>query len=80
MAKLAVMKTSSGNWRIRRYENENDNITGNFTEEYNITAAQWLTLLNVVGVNGSVAAGTANTEAATPAAIQAGKLSPVAYS
>jgi hypothetical protein len=79
MAKLAFMKTSNAQVRVRRYDNSAEDNTGNFTEEYHFTTAQWKALLDVVGVAASVAAGTADTEASSQSAIPAGKLSPVNF-
>jgi len=79
MAKLVFMKTSAAKVRVRRYENAADDITGNFTEEYHFTTAQWKALLDDVGVAASVAGGTGDLESASQAAIPAGKLSPVAF-
>jgi len=78
--KLAFMQTAGGNFRVRAYENENDNNTGSYLWECRLTAAEWKAILDVVGVNGSVAAGTADTESLSPAVIPAGKLPKTNYS
>ena len=79
MAKLAFMKTSNAQVRVRRYDNANDANDGNFTEEYHFTTAQWKAMLDIVGVAASNAAGTANQEAASQTAIPAGKLAPTNF-
>jgi len=81
MAKLAFMQTAGGNFRVRRYENENDDNTGSFTEEYQLTTAQWKAILDVVGVAASTGASeAADTEMPSQAAVPAGKLSATNYS
>lgn len=79
MAKLAFMKTSSAKVRVRRYDNAADDNTGNFTEEYQFTTAQWKAMLDIVGVAASAAAGTADTESSSQTALPAGKLSSVNF-
>lgn len=74
MANLKFMQTAGGNFRIRRVDGEG------FTEEYDITTAQWKAILDIVGVAASVAAGTADTEATSPNSKNAGSLSPTNYS
>ena len=79
--KLAFMQTAGGNFRVRAYENENEDATGSFLWECQMTTAQWKAILDVVGVAASTGASeAADTEMPSPAVIPAGKLSQVNYS
>lgn len=70
------MQTTAGNFRLRVHTNDYNTDPNSFDYQVDITAAQWLAILNIVGVNGSVAAGTADTVAYSPAGSRAGELAP----
>ena len=77
--KLGFMQTTNGNFRVRAYENENENDKGSFLWECQFTTAQWKAILDIVGVAASVAAGSADTISYSPAVIPAGKLAQVDF-